>query len=168
MTSERDAAVQRNVELEAEIVALKSRVAEAENRPPEKVIVKDTSETNAFRAKVDALSAACGAIPEMETVAMQVFIRLRERAAEFLTACGIDWKSWVLMSRTYATRQSMEHVVDACVRETADSLRLVGFRALFDSEPGFELISVPLPDLDTRQKIDLVLLCDRSGQSFST
>ena len=39
----------------------------------------------------------------------------------------------------------------------SDPLRLVGFRALFDSEPRFELISVPLPDLDTRQKIDLVL-----------
>ena len=55
------------------------------------------------------------------TVAMQIFIRLGERAAEFLTACGIDWKSWVLMSRTCTTRQSMEHVVNACVRETADS-----------------------------------------------
>ena len=77
--------------------------------------------TDAFRAKVASLSAACDAIPDKETVAMQVFIRLRERAAEFLTACGIDWKSWVLMSRTYTTRQSMEHVVDACVREAADS-----------------------------------------------
>ena len=48
----------------------------------------------------------------------------------------------------------------------SDPLRLVGFRALFDSEPGFELISVPLPDLNTRQKIDLVLLCDRSGQNL--
>ena len=52
--------------------------------------------TDAFRVKVDALSAACGAIPEKETVAMRVVIRLRERAAEFLTACGLDWKSWVL------------------------------------------------------------------------
>ena len=48
----------------------------------------------------------------------------------------------------------------------SDPLRLVGFRALFDSEPGFELISAPLPDLDTRQKIDLVLLCDRFGQNL--
>jgi hypothetical protein len=32
----------------------------------------------------------------------------------------IDWESWVLMSRTYTTRQSMEHVVNA-VRQTADS-----------------------------------------------
>ncbi len=77
--------------------------------------------TDVFRAKVDALSGARGAIPDKETVAMQVFIRLGERAAEFLTACGIDWKSWVLMSRTYTTRQAMEHVIDACVRETEDS-----------------------------------------------
>ena len=77
--------------------------------------------TDAFHAKVASLSAACGAIPDKETVAMQVFIRLRERAAEFLTACGIDWKSWVLMSRTYTTRQAMEHVVNTCIRETADS-----------------------------------------------
>ena len=47
----------------------------------------------------------------------------------------------------------------------SDPLRLVGFRALFDSEPGFELISAPLADLDTQLKIDLVLLCDHSGQS---
>ena len=77
--------------------------------------------TDTFRAKVASLSAACGAIPDKETVAMQIFIRLGERAAQFLTACGIDWKYWVLMSRTYTTRQSMEHVVDACVREAADS-----------------------------------------------
>jgi hypothetical protein len=77
--------------------------------------------TDAFRAKVDALSGACGAIPDKETVARQVFIRLRERAADFLTACGTDWKSWVLMSRSYTTRQAMEHVVSACIRETADS-----------------------------------------------
>ncbi len=48
----------------------------------------------------------------------------------------------------------------------SDPLRLVGFRALFDSEPGFELISAPLADLDTQLKIDLVLLCDHSGQNL--
>ena len=47
-----------------------------------------------------------------------------------------------------------------------DPLRLVGFRALFGSESGFELTSAPLPDLDTEQKIDLVLLGDRSGQNL--
>jgi hypothetical protein len=39
--------------------------------------------TDAFRAKVASLSAACGVIPDKETVAMQIFIRLGERAAEF-------------------------------------------------------------------------------------
>jgi len=94
--------------------------------------------TDAFRAKVDALSGACGAIPDKATVAMQVFIRirLRERAAEFLTACGIDWKSWVLMSRAYTTRQSMEHVVNACIRETADSRELRDCRLRLKVEYG--------------------------------
>lgn len=119
--SERDAAVKRSMELEAEIAGLETRLAEAENRPPEKIVVMDTSETDAFRAKVASLSAACVAIPDKETVAMQVFIRLGERAAEFLTACGIEWKSWVLMSQNYQTRQAMEHVIAACIRETADS-----------------------------------------------
>jgi DNA-binding NarL/FixJ family response regulator len=48
----------------------------------------------------------------------------------------------------------------------SDPLRLVGFRTLFDSEPGIELISAPLPDLDSQPKIDLMLLCDRPGQNL--
>jgi DNA-binding NarL/FixJ family response regulator len=48
----------------------------------------------------------------------------------------------------------------------SDPLRLVGFRALFDSEPGFELISASLTDLDKEQNIDLVLLGHRSGQNL--
>jgi len=48
----------------------------------------------------------------------------------------------------------------------SDPLRLVGFRALFDSQPDFELISASLPDLDTQQNIDLVLLGDRSSQNL--
>jgi len=119
--SERDSAVKQKTGLEAEIVGLKARLAEAEERSPEKVIVRDTSETDALQAKLTALSAACESIPDKETVAMRVFVRLGERAAEFLTACGIDWKSWVLMSRNYSTRQAMENVVNACIRETADS-----------------------------------------------
>ena len=45
-------------------------------------------------------------------------------------------------------------------------LRLVGFRALFDSEPDFELISPSSPEVGTQQNIDLVLLCDRYGQNL--
>jgi len=46
----------------------------------------------------------------------------------------------------------------------SDPLRFVGFRALFDSESDFELISSSLPDISTLQSIDLVLLGNRSGQ----
>ena len=45
-------------------------------------------------------------------------------------------------------------------------LRLVGFRALFDSEPDFELISASSPEVGTQQNIDLLLLCDRYGQNL--
>jgi DNA-binding NarL/FixJ family response regulator len=48
----------------------------------------------------------------------------------------------------------------------SDPLRFVGFRALFDSEPDFELISASLPDISVLQGIDLVLLGNRSGQNL--
>ncbi len=48
----------------------------------------------------------------------------------------------------------------------SDPLRFVGFRALFDSEPDFELISASLPDIGTLQNIDLILLGNRSGQNL--
>src|SRR5438128_9363325 len=48
----------------------------------------------------------------------------------------------------------------------SDPLRFVGFRALFDSEPDFELVSASLPDIGTLQDIDLVLLGNRSGQNL--
>ena len=48
----------------------------------------------------------------------------------------------------------------------SDPLRFVGFRALFDSEPDFELISASLPDIGALQGIDLVLLGNRSGQNL--
>ena len=48
-----------------------------------------------------------------------------------------------------------------------DPLQFVGLRAVFDSERDFELISSSLlSDVGTQQKIDLVLLCDRSGQNL--
>ena len=40
----------------------------------------------------------------------------------------------------------------------SDPLRFAGLRALFDSEPDFELISASLPDIGAQQNIDLVLL----------
>lgn len=48
----------------------------------------------------------------------------------------------------------------------SDPLRFVGFRALFDSEPDFELISASLPDIGILQNIDLILLGNRSGQNL--
>ena len=48
----------------------------------------------------------------------------------------------------------------------SDPLRLVGFRAVFDSERDFELISSSLPDLGMQQNFDLVLLGDRSSQNL--
>ena len=46
----------------------------------------------------------------------------------------------------------------------SEPMRLVGLRALFDSERDFELISSSLPDVGTQQNIDLVLLGDCSSQ----
>src|SRR5690348_4577353 len=48
----------------------------------------------------------------------------------------------------------------------SDPLRFVGFRALLDSEPAFELISSSVSELSTRQGIDLVLLGSRGGQNL--
>ena len=47
----------------------------------------------------------------------------------------------------------------------SDPLRFVGFRALFDSEPDFELISASM-DIGQLPNIDLVLLGNRSGQNL--
>jgi DNA-binding NarL/FixJ family response regulator len=47
----------------------------------------------------------------------------------------------------------------------SDPLQLEGFRAVFDSEPDFELISSSLPDVGA-QNIDLVLVGDRSRQNL--
>ena len=46
----------------------------------------------------------------------------------------------------------------------SDPLRLVGFRALFDSAPGFKLVSASLPDIAGLQNIDLALLSNCSVQ----
>lgn len=48
----------------------------------------------------------------------------------------------------------------------SDPLRFVGFRALFDSEPDFELVSAALPDITVMQDVDLILLGNRSGQNL--
>jgi DNA-binding NarL/FixJ family response regulator len=48
----------------------------------------------------------------------------------------------------------------------SDPLRFVGFRALFDSEPEFELVSAALPEISTLPAIDLILLGNRNGQNL--
>ncbi len=47
----------------------------------------------------------------------------------------------------------------------SDPLRFVGFRALFDNESDFELLSATLPEIGTAS-IDLVLLGNRTGQNL--
>jgi DNA-binding NarL/FixJ family response regulator len=48
----------------------------------------------------------------------------------------------------------------------SDPLRFVGFRALFDNEPDFELTSASLPEIGVAQNIDLILLGNRTGQNL--
>jgi len=63
-----------------------------------------------------------------------------------------------------ATPTKKAHIRIAVVE--SDPLRFVGFRALFDSEPDFELVSASLPDIAVMQDIDLVLLGNRNGQNL--
>jgi len=48
----------------------------------------------------------------------------------------------------------------------SDPLRFVGFRALFDTEPDFELNSSTLQEITAERNIDLVLLGSRTGQNL--
>ena len=48
----------------------------------------------------------------------------------------------------------------------SDPLRFVGFRALFDSEPDFELSACSLTDIASRQGVDIVLLGSHGNQNL--
>ena len=48
----------------------------------------------------------------------------------------------------------------------SDPLRLVGFRALLESESDFELISGSLPEIAVQTSIDVVLIGDRPGYNL--
>jgi DNA-binding NarL/FixJ family response regulator len=48
----------------------------------------------------------------------------------------------------------------------SDPLRLVGFRALLESESDLELISASLPEIAIQANIDVVLIGDRPGQNL--
>jgi DNA-binding NarL/FixJ family response regulator len=47
----------------------------------------------------------------------------------------------------------------------SDPLRLVGFYALLEAEPDFEFVYTSISDLDRHDHIDIILLCNRRGQS---
>ena len=67
--------------------------------------------------------------------------------------------------KSAAAAPAKKPVIRIAVVES-DPLRFVGFRALFDSEPDFELVSASLPDISQLQGIDLVLLGNRNGQNL--
>jgi DNA-binding NarL/FixJ family response regulator len=48
----------------------------------------------------------------------------------------------------------------------SDPLRLVGFRALFEAEPEFELVAASLEEVSLHEEIELVLLGSRGGQNL--
>ena len=47
-----------------------------------------------------------------------------------------------------------------------DPLRVIGFRALFDSEPELELVSVPLEKVATEPDLDVILLGSHGSQNL--
>jgi DNA-binding NarL/FixJ family response regulator len=47
-----------------------------------------------------------------------------------------------------------------------DPLRLIGFRALFESQPEFEIVSVPLDKVATEPDLDLVMLGSHGSQNL--
>ena len=71
------------------------------------------------------------------------------------------------MKSASATKAAMvkKNPIRVAVVES-DPLRFVGFRALFDNESDFELISASLPDISVLQGIDLILLGNRNGQNL--
>lgn len=48
----------------------------------------------------------------------------------------------------------------------SDPLRFIGFRALFDSEPELELVSVSASEIASRSDVDLILLGSRGSQNL--
>lgn len=70
-----------------------------------------------------------------------------------------------LKQRSCEGKMARKPLIRIAVVES-DPLRLVGFRALFDSESGFELVSASVPDIGVLQNIDLVLLGNRNTQNL--
>jgi DNA-binding NarL/FixJ family response regulator len=64
---------------------------------------------------------------------------------------------------------SMKHLQESPIRIIVvdrDPLRLVGFRALLQPEPDFELISASFSDLDSSDHVDIILLHNQRGQNL--
>src|SRR5260370_1800373 len=80
----------------------------------------------------------------------------------FSPRTGIPMKAATATAKSAPTKRPQIRI--AVVE--SDPLRFVGFRALFDSEPDFELISANLPDIAVMQDVDLVLLGNRNGQNL--
>src|SRR5947209_3872487 len=74
-------------------------------------------------------------------------------------------KKFTLQGNLMKAAVARKPIIRIAVVES-DPLRFVGFRALFDSEPEFELISAALPEISTVQNVDLILLGNRSGQNL--
>src|SRR3974390_3064176 len=71
--------------------------------------------------------------------------------------CGYAEPSSILTRTAMKAATAKKPVIRIAVVES-DPLRFVGFRALFDSEPDFELIAAALPDIGVLEGIDLVLV----------
>jgi len=71
-------------------------------------------------------------------------------------------KRTLTMKRT--RKQSQKPTIRIVVVDS-DPLRFVGFRALLESEPDFDLIYTSFPDLDRHDHIDIILLGNQRGQN---
>src|SRR5215470_2800731 len=76
-----------------------------------------------------------------------------------------EYKESSPTGKTMKAAVARKPVIKIAVVES-DPLRFVGFRALFDAEPEFELVSAALPEISTLQGVDLILLGNRSGQNL--
>src|SRR5258708_18592707 len=75
------------------------------------------------------------------------------------------FKNSTLQGTTMKAAVARKPIIRIAVVES-DPLRFVGFRALFDSEPEFELVAATLAEISRLQRIDLILLGNRSGQNL--
>jgi DNA-binding NarL/FixJ family response regulator len=78
-------------------------------------------------------------------------------------ACGANWRQ---VYQTCAKGKMARNPLIRIALVESDPLRVVGFRALFDSESGFDLVSASLADIGRLQSSDLVLLSTSRGQDL--